>query len=84
MRGKSRKIKDGWWAGAIEGDLGGQKAIMLRYDDDRRTSMKASTLRHCPDVIHPAHSALSAMDEGREVVAEHLVRVLRSARVAFD
>ncbi|PIL25894.1 hypothetical protein GSI_11647 [Ganoderma sinense ZZ0214-1] len=40
MKGKSRTIKDGWWAGALEGEVNGQKSLMLRYDGDRKSAMK--------------------------------------------
>ena len=43
MKGKSRTIKDGWWAGAVEGEVGGQKSLMLRYEgSDRKKAMKVS------------------------------------------
>ncbi|KAI0632872.1 hypothetical protein C8Q77DRAFT_1263022 [Trametes polyzona] len=39
MKGKSR-IKSGWWAGGIEGDIDGRKSLMLQYDGDRVHAMK--------------------------------------------
>ncbi|KAI0326798.1 hypothetical protein GY45DRAFT_1328458 [Cubamyces sp. BRFM 1775] len=36
MKGKSR-IKSGWWAGGVEGDIEGRRGIMLRYEG---TAMK--------------------------------------------
>ncbi|KAI0370861.1 hypothetical protein BV20DRAFT_943216 [Pilatotrama ljubarskyi] len=39
MKGKSR-IKSGWWGGGVEGDIDGQKSLMLRYEGDRRDAMK--------------------------------------------
>ncbi|KAI0776820.1 hypothetical protein BD413DRAFT_610404 [Trametes elegans] len=40
IKGKSR-IKGGWWADTVEGEVDGRKAIMLRYEDSsRRNAMK--------------------------------------------
>ncbi len=44
MKGKSRTIKDGWWAGALEGDVNGQKSLMLRYEGDRKMAMKVGAV----------------------------------------
>ena len=40
FKGKSRTIKDGWWAGATEGEIAGERSIMLRYEGERMTAMK--------------------------------------------
>ncbi|KAI0651288.1 hypothetical protein C8Q79DRAFT_1004593 [Trametes meyenii] len=56
MKGKSR-IKQGWWAGGVEGDIDGKKSIMLRYelDSDRRDAMKRwmRDVKILQNVYHP-------------------------------
>ncbi|KAI8972561.1 hypothetical protein BD414DRAFT_425575 [Trametes punicea] len=39
LKGKSR-IKSGWWAGSIEGEIDGRKSLMIRYEGGRRDAMK--------------------------------------------
>ncbi|KAI0830157.1 hypothetical protein BC628DRAFT_1473071 [Trametes gibbosa] len=39
MKAKSR-IKSGWWAGGIEGEIDGKRSLMLQYHGDRRVAMK--------------------------------------------
>lgn len=46
MKGKSRTIKDGWWAGSLEGEVNGQKSLMLRYEGDRKSAMKVNHIHH--------------------------------------
>ncbi|KAI0744733.1 hypothetical protein C8Q76DRAFT_10245 [Earliella scabrosa] len=56
MKGKSRTIKDGWWAGAVEGEVGGQKSLMLRYEgSDRKKAMKRwlRDVKMLQNVYHP-------------------------------
>ncbi|KAI0351618.1 hypothetical protein OH77DRAFT_1429437 [Trametes cingulata] len=54
MKGKSR-IKSGWWAGGIEGDLEGRKSLMLRYEGGRRDAMKRwmRDVKALQNVYHP-------------------------------
>ncbi|KAI0742707.1 hypothetical protein C8Q80DRAFT_1221158 [Daedaleopsis nitida] len=40
FKGKSRNIKEGWWAGGVEGQVDGQKSLMLRYEGDRQKAMR--------------------------------------------
>ncbi|EIW56653.1 uncharacterized protein TRAVEDRAFT_49473 [Trametes versicolor FP-101664 SS1] len=39
MKAKSR-IKSGWWAGGIEGDIDGRNSMMIPYEGDRPVAMK--------------------------------------------
>lgn len=73
MKGKSRAIKDGWWAGAVEGDISGNKSLMLRYEGDRKKAMKVRT--SCDHSwTHRTHRyGTVAMGEGREAFTERIV-----------
>ncbi|KAI1790577.1 hypothetical protein LXA43DRAFT_890846 [Ganoderma leucocontextum] len=55
MKGKSRTIKDGWWAGALEGEVNDQKSLMLRYEGDRKNAMKrfVRDVKVLQNVYHP-------------------------------
>ncbi|TBU45668.1 hypothetical protein BD309DRAFT_955656 [Dichomitus squalens] len=55
MKGKSRTIKEGWWAGALEGDINGQKSVMLRYEGERKSAVKRfiRDVKVLQNVYHP-------------------------------
>ncbi|KAH9856382.1 hypothetical protein C2E23DRAFT_882451 [Lenzites betulinus] len=55
MKGKSR-IKSGWWAGSVEGEVDGRKALMLPYDEDRSVAMKRwmRDVRMLQNLYHPS------------------------------
>ncbi|KAH9922319.1 uncharacterized protein BXZ73DRAFT_51396 [Epithele typhae] len=55
LKGKSRTIKDGWWAGAMEGEIGGQKALMLRYEGGTKSAAKkwVRDVKLLQNVYHP-------------------------------
>ncbi|KAI9057558.1 hypothetical protein FKP32DRAFT_1615265 [Trametes sanguinea] len=54
MKGKSR-IRSGWWAGGVEGDIDGRRSFMLRYDGNRRDAMKRwmRDVRLLQNIYHP-------------------------------
>ncbi|KAH9893932.1 hypothetical protein C8Q73DRAFT_774184 [Cubamyces lactineus] len=51
MKGKSR-IKSGWWAGGVEGDIEGRRAIMLRYESPAmKVDLSVGTQSSAPHTI---------------------------------
>ncbi|CDO70391.1 hypothetical protein BN946_scf184999.g31 [Trametes cinnabarina] len=54
MKGKSR-IKSGWWAGGLEGELEGRKSLMLRYEGNQRDAMKRwmRDVKLLQNIYHP-------------------------------
>ncbi|OBZ74650.1 hypothetical protein A0H81_05439 [Grifola frondosa] len=54
IRSRSR-IKEGWWAGAVEGDINGQRALMKRYEGGRAQAMQkwARDVKILQNLYHP-------------------------------
>lgn len=47
LQGRSR-LKDGWWAGAVEGQAGGQNALVKLYEGEKGQAAKVGS-HHKPE-----------------------------------